>query len=255
MSRGRSIISLPKSSWETSRKKAIYSVDFWPIKLQEEFKIYHPVQVPALNTSDYFRMNFHNSWTVKYVSKLHKKEKNFDNICFESSKPTVEDHEYVSQDSNNRWNEGQTFWHASGNRCLHKSGKIPASSKAAAAAAATAAAIHHRLHSRKKSFYIKKEILWDRIGDCYFWMTDVQKTLCWYSNLQVRMIRHHGESKRKGVHTIIWQEDSCEVSYEFWRSHTSSIEKKIGKEFMYEDLLHCFHLRSFFFFEKKVWNL
>ena len=153
--------------------------------------------VPSWNTPDYFRMIFHSSWMVNYGSKLRKKEKNFDNICFESSKPTVEDHEYVSQDSNNRWNEGQTFWHASGNRCLHKSGKIPASSKAAAAAAATAAAILHRLHSRKKSFYIKKEILWDRIGDCYFWMTDVQKTLCWYSHLQVRMIRHHGESKRK----------------------------------------------------------
>ena len=229
MSRGRSIISWPKSSWKTSRKKEIYSVDFWPIKLQEEFKIYHPVQVPSLKTSDYFRMNFHNSWIVKYGSKLHKKEKNFDNVCFESSKPTVEDDEYVSQDSNNSWNEGQTFWHASGNRCLHKSGKIPASSKAAAAAAATAVAILHRLHSRKKSFYIKKEILWDRIGNCYFWMTDVQKTLCWYSHLQVRMIRHHGESKRKGVHTIIWQEDSCEVSYEFGGVTLPVLRRRSGK--------------------------
>ena len=83
-----------------------------------------------------------------------------------------------------RWNEGQTFQHASGNRCLHKAVKIPASWKAAAAAAATAAAIHHRLHPRKKSIKIKKEIQReDRILDYNFWITDVQKTLRWYSHL------------------------------------------------------------------------
>ena len=30
-----------------------------------------------------------------------QKEENFDNMCLESSKPTVENHEYDSQDSNN----------------------------------------------------------------------------------------------------------------------------------------------------------
>ena len=39
-----------------------------------------------------------------------------------------------------------------------QSGKIPASSKAAVAAAATTAAILHRLHPRKKSIWIKREI-------------------------------------------------------------------------------------------------
>ena len=83
-----------------------------------------------------------------------------------------------------RWNEGQTFQHASGKPLPPQSGKIPASSKAGAAAAATAVAIHHRLHPRKKS-------------------------------------------------------------KNWWGRHTPSIEKKIEKEFMYEDWLHSLHGRRF----------
>ena len=30
-----------------------------------------------------------------------------------------------------------------------------------------------------------------------------------------------------------------------WESHTSSTEKKIGKDVMYEDRMHCFHCRRF----------
>ena len=219
MSRGRSIISLPKSSWERYHHWILRTVSEWIFIIR--------------------------GWGIT-VQKLRKKEKNFDNICFESSKPTVEYHEYVWQDSNNRWNEGRTFWHASGNRCFHKSGKVQASSKAAAAAVATAAAILHRLHSRKKSFYFKKEILWDRIGNCYFCMTDVQKTLCWYSHLQVRMIRHHGESKRKAYtqssdkKILVRCHTNCEESHFQYREED-------WEKFMYEDWLHCFHRRCFFF--------
>ena len=38
---------------------------------------------------------------VNHGSKLRKKEENFDNVCFESSKSNVEFHEYGSQNSNN----------------------------------------------------------------------------------------------------------------------------------------------------------
>ena len=46
-------------------------------------------------------MNFDKSWIMNYGSSLREKEENFDNMCCESSKPTVEYHEKGAQDSNN----------------------------------------------------------------------------------------------------------------------------------------------------------
>ena len=70
----------------------------------------------------------------------------------------------------------------------------------------------------------------------HFWMTDVQKTLHCYSHLKVRMIRNHGESKKKGVHThTLLTRRILGGAIRIGESHTFSIEKKIGKEFMYED--------------------
>ena len=87
---------------------------------------------------------------VNYGSKLRKKEENFDNMYFESSKPTVEFHEYGSQDSNivetkvkpssmHRETVASTKWENPG-------------LLAAAAAAATAAAIlYQRIQERSPS--------------------------------------------------------------------------------------------------------
>ena len=110
---------------------------------ENEFNIILQYKYHHLNTPDNFQMNFEDSWIVNYGSKLRKKEDNFDKMYFESSKPTVEYHEYGSHDSNNVETKVQK-------PLSPQSGKIPASSKAAAAAA-TAAAILHRLYSRKKS--------------------------------------------------------------------------------------------------------
>ena len=77
-------------------------VDGW-----HQWKVARMNSKPSSSTStitEYFGtffMNFDNSWMVSYGSKLRKKEENFDNRCFESSKPTVEYHESGSQDSNN----------------------------------------------------------------------------------------------------------------------------------------------------------
>ena len=38
-------------------------------------------------------MNFDRSWNMNYRLSLREKEENFDNLCFESSQPTVEYHE------------------------------------------------------------------------------------------------------------------------------------------------------------------
>ena len=247
MSCGRSIISLPKSSWERSTKKE-YILRLWPIRLQEKFKNYHPVQVPSLNISErlIWILTIRGWWRT--VQKLRKKEENFDNLCFESSKPTVEYHEYGSQDSNNfetkvkpssmyRETVASTQREIPG---LLESGSGNSSSNPSSK------------HPRTKSIYTKKDIHQEEgIWDCNFWMTDVQKTLRWYSHLQVRMVRHHGESNRNGVaHTLLTRRFLVGVT-RIGRSHTSSTEKKIGKEFMFEDWLHCLHRRI----QNKSWNL
>ena len=226
MSRSRSIISLPKSSWATSTQRNFFR-RFWPIKLQEEFNIITQYKCHhwMLRTISRWILIIRGWWIT--VQKLHKKEENFDNMYVESSKPTVDYHEYGSQDSNNV----ETKVEPSGMRretvaCTKR--ENPGSSKAAAAAA-TAAAILHRLHPRKKSMYQKEIHREDRIWDYSFWMTDVQKTHHWYSHLQVRMIRHHGESKRKGVHTLFWQEDSWEVYYELERVILPVLRRRLGK--------------------------
>ena len=46
-------------------------------------------------------MNFGKSWIINYGSSLREKEEIFDNLCYESSQPTVEYHKKSSQDSNN----------------------------------------------------------------------------------------------------------------------------------------------------------
>ena len=38
-------------------------------------------------------MNLDKSWAMDYGSSLREKEENFDNLCCESSQPTVEYHE------------------------------------------------------------------------------------------------------------------------------------------------------------------
>ena len=84
--------------------------------------------------------------------------------------------------------------------------------------------------SENEVIYFKKEILReDRIWGYNFWMTDVQKTLRWYSHLQVRVVRHRGESKRNGVHTLFWQEDSHEVSYELEGVILPLSRRRLGK--------------------------
>ena len=247
MSLGRSIISLPKSPWERSTKKGNVSVDFDQQNCKKKSKL-SPSTSTVIEYSGLFPDEFWQFVDGELRFKNWARKKRTSIICTSNlSKHSVVVSRVWCARFEQRWNEGQTFQHASGNRCLHKAVKIPASWKAAAAAAATAAAIHHRLHPRKKSIKIKKEIQReDRILDYNFWITDVQKTLRWYSHLQVRVIRQHGESKRKGVHTLFWQKDSWEVSYELGRKSILTVfEKKIEKKFMYGDWLHCLHRRRF----------
>ena len=87
---------------------------------KNEFKI--------IENSRVSHMNSDTSWIMSWRSIIAQKEENFDNLCFESSKPTVEKSRVRRTRFEKRWNEGHTFHRASGIRCLHDAGKNPASS-------------------------------------------------------------------------------------------------------------------------------
>ena len=67
------------------------------------------VQVPSLSSPGYSvwilrfvnEIHRHNCDTVNYSSSLRTKEENLNNVCSESSKPGLVNHEQGSQDSNN----------------------------------------------------------------------------------------------------------------------------------------------------------
>ena len=135
-------------------------VGYWyQIKLQERIQNYHPVQVTSLNAPENMSkwILISRGWWVSVHNKCARRKRT--TIICTSNLPSLP---WTSRvwftRFEQRWNEGQIFRCASGNRCLHKSGKILASSKAAASAAATAATILHRLHPRKRSIYRKKDI-------------------------------------------------------------------------------------------------
>ena len=157
-------------------------------------------------------MNFDNSWMVNYGSKLRKKGENFDNMCFESSKPTV--------DITRTVHKIRTTLKRRSNlpACIGKplsphSGKIPASSKAAAAAAATAAAIlcqcireRSPFFQRKKSFERTEfglQVLDDRHAD------NTPSTLSSSSTYGSRPRR----IRKRSVHTLTSQEVTSEMHF------------------------------------------
>ena len=72
------------------------------ITLARRIQHYHRVQVPSLNIPNYFRMNFDKfvDGKLRFKSCARRKRTSI-NMCFESYNPTVEYHEYGSQDSNN----------------------------------------------------------------------------------------------------------------------------------------------------------
>ena len=74
-------------------KKGIHTSIIDQLKLHEEFRIITQCMYHHWILRIYFRMNFDNSWMVSYGSKLRKKEDNSDKMCFESSKPIVENHD------------------------------------------------------------------------------------------------------------------------------------------------------------------
>ena len=51
------------------------------------------MKVPSLQNAERFFLDSDKSWILDYGSSLREKEENFDNLCCESSQPTMEYHE------------------------------------------------------------------------------------------------------------------------------------------------------------------
>ena len=171
-------------------------------------------------------MNFDKSLMKNYGLKLHKEEENFDNEYFECSKRTVEHPEYGSQDSNNvetKVKPSSMHRQTVAFTMRENPGLLESSSGGSGSSNPSSIASEKEVHLHQKEIYRE-----DRIWDYNFWMINVQKTLRRYSHLQVRMIRHHGESKRK-VYTRSFDEDSCEVSYELGGVTLPVLRRRLGR--------------------------
>ena len=91
---------------ETSNPKTSQRGPFRPKKEPQKWSIpgFGWRRAPMLAAHPVFGtsyMNFDKPRVMDFGSSLREKEGNFENLCCESSQPTVEYHEYGSQDSNN----------------------------------------------------------------------------------------------------------------------------------------------------------
>ena len=163
---------------------------------------YHPPQVPSLNTPDHFRMNFDNSWMVSYGSKLRKKVENFDKNVLRIFQAYRGISRVLFARFEQRRIQGMHLETVASTKREHP-GLLESSGGGSNPSS---------MHPRMKSTDVMKETL----RKDNFWMTDVQKTVRWYSHLQVRMIRHHGESKRK-VYTPSFDKKILERCHTNWR--------------------------------------
>ena len=119
--------SATSKSRSTSRRmfaRAIWSVEMMKIKIgtiiNEVVHGCHQWKVTRMNSKsssststiiEHFGMSFLNSdksWIMNYGSSLREKEENFDNLCCESSQPTVEYQEVRLTRFEQRWNEDES---------------------------------------------------------------------------------------------------------------------------------------------------
>ena len=104
---------------------------------------------------------------MNYGSSLREKEENFENLCCESSQPTVEYLEQGSKDSNHV--ETKMNFQA----CIGK----PLPPRKAAAAAAAAAILCQYIRGQSPTTEKKRILSRQQNLDYNSWMTDVEKTL------------------------------------------------------------------------------
>ena len=141
-------------------------------------------------------MNSDKSWIMDYGSSLREKEDNFENVCCESSQPTVEYHEYVRLTRfEQRWNEDESssvqreivaFTMRVNPGLLEKQRRQQQSS----VNASENEALSHKEKDPSKGQNLDDDS----------WMTYVEKTFIQNAHFQVRLLRHHDKrtvKKRK----------------------------------------------------------
>ena len=147
----------------------------------------------------------HNSDIVNYSSSLRTKEENFNNVCFESSKPAVVNHGQYSQDSNNvktklesssvlRGTVASTIRVASASSKSSSDGSVGSSNPVS-------------IHPKAKSIYIKKEItqkdrIWTIIPGCQKCKRDCFETR--FSKCVTNSLRHHDQDEREADGAMHW---------------------------------------------------
>ena len=215
----RTIPSVDTSS-STSRwtfARAISSVEIMKLKLVQsltqavdgchQWKVTRMDSKSSSSTStiiEYFGMSYMNldkSWLVNYGSSLSEKEENFNNLCCESSKPTVEYHEKGSQDSNNVETK-MNLQACIGNRCLHDADK-PGPPRKAAAAVAAAAILCQCIWGQSPSIKKGKNPSRGQNLEYNSWMIDVEKTL-FETHLKVCLLRHHDRRHSEEARATYW---------------------------------------------------
>ena len=111
----------------------------------------------------------------------------------QSSRPTVEHHEYGSEDSNNVETKVQP---SSVHRETVASTKRENPGLLASSSGGSGSSSNPSSIASEKEVHLYKErksIERTEFGTTIFWMTDVQKTLRCYSHLQERVVQHHDE--------------------------------------------------------------
>ena len=179
----------------------------------------------------------HNSDTVNCSSSLRTKEETLNNLCSESSRPAVVNHEQGSQDSN----IGKTKVEPSS---VHRE-TVPSTIRAAPASSKSSSrgsggsSNPTSTHPKSKSIYIKKEISnEDRI-----WTAFPVYQKCKRDSFETRiskcvtnMVRHHDQDEREADGAMHWDFILPILKGRF--------RSQLELEFTDEDWLHCFYLGS-----------
>ena len=181
-------------------------------------------------------MNLDNSWMGNYGSKLRKREENFNYMHFESSKLTVENHEYGSLDSNNAETKVKP---SSMHRETVASTKRenPGLLESSSGGSSNSTSNPFRLHPRKKSIFQKKSIERTQFGTTIsgwqMWRRRHSIDTLTMVNPRGRVCTHSFDKKVLGRCHTNWEESYLQYGEEDW------------KEFLCKDWLHCFHRRRF----------
>ena len=175
-----------------------------------------------------FQSVLHEFWQiVDYELRLHhcaEKEENFDNLCCESAQPTVENHEYGSQDSNNV--ETKMNLHACiGKPFPSRCGWNPASSKSSSGSRQRRQQQSHVNTSEKVKLQKRKRILRaDKIRTTIpGWRTSRKHSF------EILLFKYVYSDTMIDVTVKQWEQRVVMLYFQYWKRRSVQNPKIIGK--------------------------